>query len=75
MFLQIIMIYNIFSDSNLNMRRDTNKMFTSSQLLLNLTDKELHLNFFKDKVESFEGVKRILPKGYTPKIKIKVTSI
>ena len=62
-------------DSNLNMRRDTDKMFTSSQLLLNLTDKELHLNFFKDKVESFEGVKRILPKGYTPKIKIKVTSI
>jgi hypothetical protein len=62
-------------ESNLNMKRDTDKMFTSSQLLLNLTDKELQLNFFKDKVEQFEGVKTRLPKGYTPKIKIRVTSI
>lgn len=61
--------------SNLNMKRDTDKMFTSSQLLLNLTDKELHLNYFKDRVEGFEGVKTLLPKGYTPKIKIKVTHL
>jgi hypothetical protein len=57
-------------DSNLNMKRDTDKMFTSSQLLLDLTNKELTLNYFKDKVEEFKGIRIILPKGYTPKIKV-----
>ena len=61
-------------DSNLNMRRDTEKMFTSSQIMLNLTDKVFHLNYFKDKVESFEGIKRRLPAGYQPKIKVFVTA-
>ena len=57
-------------DSNLNMRRDTKKMFTSSQVLLDLTNKVFTLNYFKDKVESFNGIKTKLPKGYQPKIKV-----
>jgi hypothetical protein len=52
------------------MKRDTDKMFTSSQLLLDLTNKELTLNYFKDKVDEFKGIRTILPKGYTPKIKV-----
>lgn len=57
-------------DSNLNMRRDTEKMFTSSQLMLDLTNKEFTLNYFKDKVEEFKGIRTVLPKGYQPKIKV-----
>lgn len=57
-------------DSNLNMRRDTEKMFTSSQIMLDLTNRELTLNYFKDKVEEFKGIKTVLPKGYQPKIKV-----
>jgi hypothetical protein len=63
------------SDSQLNMRRDTNKMFTSSQTLMNLTDRIFRLEYFVDKVESFEGIKRKLPNGYTPKIKIEIKKI
>jgi hypothetical protein len=63
------------SDSQLNMRRDTNKMFTSSQTLMNLTDRIFHLEYFVDKVESFEGIKRKLPNSYTPKIKIEIKKI
>lgn len=60
-------------DSNLNMVRDTEKMFTSSQLLLDLDDLVLKLTYRIDKVESFDGIKNNLPKGYKPKIKIEVT--
>lgn len=60
-------------DSNLNMRRDTEKMFTSSQLLLDLTNKVLKLTYRPNNIEEFVGVKNELPKGYTPKIKIIVT--
>lgn len=62
-------------DSQLNMRRDTNKMFTSSQTVLNLTDKIFLLEYLADKVEAFEGIKNELPKGYIPKIKIQVNKI
>lgn len=62
-------------DSPLNMKRDTKKMSTSSQLVLNLTDKIFQLSYFENKVESFEGIKVNLPKGYTPKIKIEVKKI
>jgi hypothetical protein len=62
-------------NSQLNMRRDTDKMFTSSQTLMNLTDKIFHLEYFTDKVESFEGIKRKLPNGYIPKIKIEIKKI
>lgn len=62
-------------DSPLNMKRDTKKMSTSSQLVLNLTDKIFQLSYFENKVESFEGIKVNLPDGYTPKIKIEVKKI
>ena len=61
--------------SNLNMMRDTDKMFTSSQLLLDLTNNVLKLVYREDKIEMFEGIKRNLPDGYTPKIKIVVTKL
>lgn len=57
-------------DSPLNMRRDTEKMSTSSQLMLNLTDREMTLHYFTSKVEKFNGIVNRLPEGYTPKIKI-----
>lgn len=63
------------TDSNLNMSRKTNKMFTSSQLMLNLSDLIFELNYFSDKVEKYHGIKNNLPKGYTPKIKIEVKKI
>jgi hypothetical protein len=50
--------------------RDTVKMFTSSQLAMNLTDKVFFLTYFNSKVEKFNGVINKLPNGYTPKIKI-----
>jgi len=62
-------------DSPLNMRRDTLKMFTSSQLMLNLTDLVLELNFFESKVEKFHGVVNKLPEGRTPRIKVVVKKI
>lgn len=58
--------------SNLNVFRDTNKMKTSSQLLMNLTDCALHLHYVEDKVATMHGVNNRLPKGYTPKIHIKI---
>ena len=52
-------------ESQLNMRRQAKDMFTSSQTVMNLTDK----------VESFEGVRNELPKGFQPKIKIQVRKL
>ena len=63
------------ADSQLNMRRDTDKMFTSSQTIMNLTDKIFSLHYFKDKVEKFEGIKQDLPNGYQPKIKIEINEV
>lgn len=63
------------TDSNLNMRRKTDKMSTSSQLMLNLTDKVFELHYFKDKVERFDGITNKLPDGYTPKIKVVIKEI
>jgi hypothetical protein len=62
-------------DSQLNMRRDTDKMFTSSQTVLNLTDRIFSLDYFEDKVEKFNGIINLLPKWYSPKIKIKINAI
>jgi hypothetical protein len=62
-------------ESQLNMRRNTAEMFTSSQTIMNLTDRILEIEYFKDKVERFEGIKTNLPKGYTPKIQIKVQAL
>lgn len=62
-------------NSNLNMLRDTDKMFTSSQVLMDLTERVFKLTYRENKVEEFFGIKRILPNGYTPKIKIIVTKV
>lgn len=62
-------------NSPLNMRRDTLKMFTSSQLMLNLTDLILELNYFESKVEKFHGIVNKLPEGRTPRIQIVVKRI
>jgi len=51
--------------------RDTDNMRTSSQMVLDLTNKTLLLNLIPEKVE-FLGLKDKMPKGRTPKIAIKV---
>lgn len=61
--------------SNLNMTRKTDKMSTSSQLLLNLSDLIFELNYFDEKVDKFHGIKVNLPKGYEPKIKIEIKKL
>lgn len=62
-------------ESHLNMARNTPHMFTSSQTIMNLTDRILEIEYFADKVESFEGINNKLPKGYTPKIKIQIKKL
>lgn len=62
-------------ESQLNMRRQSKDMFTSSQTVMNLTDRILEVEYFDDKVESFEGVRTELPHGYEPKIKIEVRKL
>ena len=62
-------------DSQLNMKRDTSKMSTSSQTVMNLTDKIFSLHYFEDKISEFKGVNTKLPDGYEPKIKIIIKRI
>lgn len=62
-------------ESELNMRRQGKEMFTSSQTIMNLTDKIFRVEWFADKVEIFKGVKANLPDGYTPKIKIEIQKL
>lgn len=62
-------------DSPFNMRRVTDKLSTSSQLLLNLTDRIFWMTYIPSQVKSFKGVVNRLPKGYAPKIKIKIEKI
>ncbi len=62
-------------NSSLNMRRDTKEMWTSSQTVLNLTDKIIQINYFDSKVEEFAGIRTELPEGYTPKIKIEIVKL
>jgi hypothetical protein len=59
----------------LNMKRDTQEMSTSSQTVMNLTDKVLQITYFKGKVNEFKGINRKLPEGYQPKITIEVIPI
>lgn len=59
----------------LNMKRDTEEMSTSSQTVMNLTDRILEVTYFKDKVKEFKGIKADLPDGYVPKIKIEIKEI
>jgi hypothetical protein len=62
-------------NSSLNMRRDTKEMWTSSQTVLNLTDRIMQINYFDSKVEEFAGIRTELPEGYTPKIKIEIVKL
>jgi hypothetical protein len=62
-------------DSPLNMRRDTNKLKTSSQLMLDLGNRVFHLVLINKNIDSFIGIKRSFPEGYQPKIKILVSQI
>ena len=62
-------------ESQLNMRRQTKSMFTSSQTIMNLTDRILEIEYFADKVEEFVGINNKLPEGYTPKIQIRVRKL
>jgi hypothetical protein len=59
-------------NSGLNMKRDTDAMKTTSQIMLNVSKLELTLNVFTDNVQEFIGVRDRLPKGYKSKIKINV---
>jgi hypothetical protein len=59
----------------LNMKRDTKEMSTSSQTVMNLTDRILQITYFKDKVKEFKGINNQLPKDYQPKIKIFIIHI
>lgn len=61
--------------SNFNMLRDAEKLFTSSQVLLDLTDKVFTLVYRENRVEEFMGIRRELPSGYSPKIKISIRKI
>ena len=56
----------------LNMKRDTEEMSTSSQTVMNLTDRIFQITYFKDKVKEFKGIQSNLPDGYVPKIKIEI---
>jgi len=62
-------------NSSLNMRRDTKEMWTSSQTVLNLTDRIIQINYFDSKVDEFAGIRTELPEGYTPKIKIEIVKL
>lgn len=63
------------ANSNLNMKRDTSKMSTSSQLVMNLTDRIFEFTYFESKVEKFKGIKTKLPSSYTPAIQIELHKI
>ena len=71
-----VMRTNKFEQNNPNnMARDTDKMKTTSQMLLNLTKKIFILNYFDDRIEGFKGIKTDLPSDYKPNIQIIVKEI
>jgi len=51
--------------------RDAKKMKTTSQMVVNITDRELDFFVIPDKME-YKGVENKLPKGYKAKVKIRV---
>ena len=61
--------------SQLNMARKSKEMFTSSQTVLNLTDRILQIEYFTENVEEFVGITNKLPKDYKAKISIVVKPI
>ena len=73
--LQVLRTNKFDTHNPNNMARDTDKMKTTSQMLLNLTKKIFILNYFKDRVEGFKGIKSELPSDYKPKIEILIKEI
>ena len=61
--------------SNLNVIRDTKKMSTSSQMLLDLTARTLQLDYIEKYTDAMKGVVTKLPKDYSPKITIQINKI
>lgn len=61
--------------SNLNVVRDTSKMSTSSQMLLNLTDLRMEIDYLPTHTDAMNGVTQKLPSGYTPKIAIDIKKV
>lgn len=57
--------------SNLNIMRDTKKMMTSSQLLMNVTELEMELDYVGNKVDHMIGITDKLPANHDRKIAIK----
>lgn len=62
-------------ESQLNMRRNTKHMFTSSQTIMNLTERILEIEWFSNKVQEFKGINNQLPNGYKSKIKILIDKV
>jgi len=63
-------------DSQLNPVRLSGKLFTTSQIMMNLDKLELHLYLIDKNINSYKGIREInIPEGYTPKIKISVKSV
>lgn len=58
--------------SMLNMTRDTENMKTTSQMVLNLSRKEMLVYLLPHEIESFSGLNSLLPDDYQPTIKIRV---
>jgi hypothetical protein len=54
------------------MTRDTENMKTTSQMVLNLTRKEMIIYLLPHEMESFSGINSLLPDGREPTIKIRV---
>ncbi|WIC41446.1 hypothetical protein MA9V1_182 [Chryseobacterium phage MA9V-1] len=61
-------------DSMLNMKRDTKKLWTSSQLMMDPTNLTIKLVAFSDKTQDLKIDNR-LPEGYVPKIKLELQVI
>ena len=53
--------------------RDTDSMATTSQMVMNLTDRELDFYVIPGKMD-YEGLEDRLPKDYSPKIKVRAFS-
>jgi hypothetical protein len=62
-------------NSMLNVARDTPDIFTSSQMVLNLSTLEMMVYLFPSKIEKFTGINNQLPDGYIPTIQIKAFTI
>lgn len=58
------------SNSQLNPRRSTSSLSTSTQLLMNPKTKEFHLVLIKGQFEKFKGIVDQIPPDFEPQIKI-----